>query len=271
MTCPAPSVALMTLVCALGGCTPEPKTDAPPEGTRRVPVTPVPCPTEGPMLADALGLLQDVEPPERAPVVLGDEAPVRAAPVCADDKALAKGPALRLDGDTFQSDREVLAKLQDTLAEIERLKNEATELAARLDAAKQANTALTAQVGEFQRQVAQLSAGLKTKTDALVETKAGLAAAKATIASLEPKAKQAEETAGKLAEVQKQLDESRAANATLRDQAIEAKLARVKAQQDLVALQIVMARQKALIKHRPKPTQARAPLRPNAPPEETAQ
>ena len=31
MSCPVPTVALMTLVCTLGGCMPEPKADTPPE------------------------------------------------------------------------------------------------------------------------------------------------------------------------------------------------------------------------------------------------
>lgn len=267
MSCPLPSVAFLSLLCALGGCLPEPKTDAPPEGTRRVPVTPTPCPADDTALAQWLSPVLDDGPVGAPAAVLGGDA-VHTAPVASDDKALARGPALRLHNDVLDGEKEVLETLQDLTAEVEALRNERAELAARLRAAQQATVARKAETEEARRQVSQLSSELKAATDALAEAKAGLADARASIAALEPKAQQAEESAAKLARLTQQLEAARAEAETLRDQALQAELARVKAQQDLVALQIVMARQKALLRGRPRPSEAKAPPPPDTPSQE---
>ena len=271
MSCPAPTIALVTLICSLGGCTPEPRDDAPPEGTRRVPVSPVPSQADDAALVGVFDLLRGDGAAARAPAVRADNAPLGATVTRDDGDALARGPALRLDNVALKGESDVLAKLQDTVASLEQATTANAELTARLNAGCQAKAALEAEVAEFRRQVTRLSEDLRAKTDALAKGKAELAAAKATVVSLQPKAEQAEKAAAQIAELGKKLDEALAGNGKLRDQALQAELARVKAQQDLVALQIVVARQKALVKRRPRPTEARAPLRPDAPAEEASQ
>ena len=194
--------------------------------------------------------------------------PVRAAPVRADDRALARGPALRLHTDILAGEKAVLERLQEATAEVEELKGKRAELTARLSAADQATGALKAQLAEFRRQLAELSDDLKAKTEGLAKAKAELAADKATIASLEPRARRAEEAAAQIAELTEQRDEARAGNDSLREQALQAALARVKAQQDLVALQIAVARRRALLRRPTGPTEAKAPPPPQQPSQE---
>jgi len=225
MNCPVPTLAFLAALFSLGGCVPQTQQDdRPPTGTRRVPVTPVPCP--------------------------------------ATDAALARGPSLRLGDSVFEQQEDVLAKLQDALAQVDDLKSANAELTARLRVTEQGAAARQAELDEFRKQVTVLSEELKVKATALVRARGELAAAKTTVDQLQPRASDAERLAAQALELRKKLTGAQAANDTLRNQVLEAELARVKAQQDLVALQIVMARQKALLKPRSKPSQAKAPRRP---------
>lgn len=224
MNCPVPTLAFLAALFSFGGCMPEPESDRPPTGSRRVPITPVPCP--------------------------------------ATDAALARGPSLRLGDSVFEQQEDVLAKLQDALARIDDLQSANTELTARLRVTEQGAAARQAELDEFRKQVTALSEELKVKAAALAKTRASLAAAKTTVDQLEPRAGDAERLAAQATDLRKKLGDAQAANDELRNQVLEAELARVKAQQDLVAFQIVMARQKALLKPRSKPSQASAPRRP---------
>ena len=231
MSCPVPGLAALTLLCTLGACAPEPRDDdAPAEGSQRVPITPIPCP--------------------------------------AQDAALAKGPPLRLDDAVLDGHADVLEKLQEAIARVEELEAENQELAARLAAREQAHAACQAETDEHKRQIGHLSNDLEAKADALTKLGAELSAAQAELAELRPKATQADSVTDQVADLQKKLDEATATNDKLREQALQADLARVKAQQDLVLLQITMARQKALLKHRATPSEAKAPSPPDAPSEE---
>ena len=233
MNCPVPTLAFLAALFSFGGCMPEPESDRPPTGSRRVPITPVPCP--------------------------------------ATDAALARGPSLRLGDSMFEQQEDVLAKLQDALTRNDDLQSANTELTARLRVAEQGAAARQAELDEFRKQVTVLSEELKVKASSLVKARTELAAAKATVDQLQPRAGDAERLASQALELRKKCGDAQAANDTLRNQVLEAELARVRAQQDLVALQIVMARQKALLKPRPKPVQAKAPRRPGSPAEEITQ
>ena len=81
-------------------------------------------------------------------------------------------------------------------------------------------------------------------------------------------AENANEVRAEVPVLEKKLAAALAEAAKRRDEFFRAELARVKAQQDLVALQIVMARQRALLKRRPKPDEAKAPTHPTPPDEE---
>ncbi|MFW6162212.1 MAG: hypothetical protein ACODAJ_05540 [Planctomycetota bacterium] len=267
MSCPLPTVTFLSLLCALGACVPDPEDDAPPEGTRRVPVSPVPCPADDTALAQWLSPVLGEEAAGGAPAVLRS-GPADGAPVADDDEALARGPALRLHSEVLDGEKAVLEKLQDLTAEVEALRREKTELAARLSSGEQAVAAHRAEAEEARRKVARLSEDLKARADTLADAKSALADARATIADLEPRAQKAEEAAAKVAKLTEQLQAARAETEQFRDRALQAELARVKAQQDLVALQIVMARQKALLRGRSKPTEAKAPQPPDTPGQE---
>ena len=194
---------------------------------------------------------QTVAPPSESP-----EAPAPVSIV--DEAALAWGPPLVLDEATLESEDDVLSKLQEALADLEAAKARNEELAARLKVESQKRAALQAELDDLQARLAQTEQQLKLKADRLKKTEADLQAAMATISQLRTTADKNAKKAAEAAKLASLLKQANAENQKLRDKVLQAELARVKAEQDLIALQIVMARQQALLKRRPGP-QAKAP------------
>ncbi|MFP4055834.1 MAG: hypothetical protein ACLF0G_03075 [Candidatus Brocadiia bacterium] len=182
-----------------------------------------------------------------------------AAPVSPEARsALAQGPPLRLDNQVLGGEASLLEKLQDALARLSQAEEAKKELAARLNAATQRNTAAQQEAAELERQVQQLTQMHDDAAQALAKAQAQLQEAQATIQELRPKAQEADRATQRVATLAEQIEELKTANQQLRDKLLQAELDRVKAQQDLVALQIVMARQRALIR-RKGGDQAKAP------------
>ena len=216
-----PFLVLVVAVALAGGCVPTPpgQTADPPQGSPQAP----------------------------APVSIVEEA------------ALAWGPPLILDETTLESEDDVLAKLQDALADLEGAKARNEELAAKLRVESQKRAALEAELDDARSQLAQVTGQLKIKSDRLEKVEADLQAAMATVSQLRATADQNAKKAAEAAKLAKLLKDANAQNQKLRDQLLQAELARVKAEQDLIALQIVVARQQALLKRRPATNQAKAP------------
>lgn len=186
--------------------------------------------------------------------------PEAPAPVSiVDEAALAWGPRLMLDENTLESEDDVLSKLQDALADLEATKARNEELAARLKAESQKRAALAVELDDTRSRLTQTQAQLKLKSDRLQKTDADLQAAMATISQLRTTADKNASKAAEAAKLSKLLGDANADNQKLRDQLLHAQLARVKAEQDLIALQIVVARQQALLKRRPPANEATAP------------
>jgi len=196
--------------------------------------------------------------------------PTPPSPRLATESALARGPALRLNDTMLDSEQNVLEKLQDTLTALEDAKAAGNELRARLGAAEQAKAAEAVKAQDLARQVAQLTQALETKTVALEKARADLTAAQTTAAALEPNVEKLKAANAQAATLAAKLKEAETANESLGDQLIKADLARVKAQQDLVALQIHLARQRALTKLRARQSQAQAPATSQPPSQEAS-
>jgi len=186
--------------------------------------------------------------------------PQAPAPVSiVDEAALAWGPPLILDETTLESEDDVLAKLQDALADLEGAEARNEELTAKLRVESQKRAALEAELDDARSQLAQVKGQLKIKSDRLEKVEADLQAAMATISQLRATADQNAKKAAEATKLAKLLAEANAQNQKLRDKLLQAELARVKAEQDLIALQIVVARQQALLKRRPATNEAKAP------------
>ena len=211
------------------------------------------------VIAMALGGGCAPTPPGRTadPPAASPEAPAPVSIV--DEAALAWGPPLILDGTTLESEDDVLAKLQDALADLEGAKARNEELAAKLRVESQKRAALEAELDDARSQLAQVNGQLKIKSDRLKKVEAELQAAMATISQLRTTADQNARKAAEAAKLTKLLGDANAQNQKLRDRILQAELARVKAEQDLIALQIVVARQQALLKRRPTTDEAKAP------------
>jgi len=181
-----------------------------------------------------------------------------------EEAGLAIGPPLRLDDAVLQDDKSVLEKLQDALADLKEARDTNKELSARLRVETQRTAAVDVEISDLRNQLSALTEQLKLKSEVAKKTQAELDAAKATIARLQPQLEQANKGASEAEKLAKMLKDATAENEKFRDQVLQAELARVKAQQDLVALQIVMARQQALLKRRAKPDEAKAPILPPA-------
>jgi len=203
-------------------------------------------------------LNQQLNPPPPPPVVPAME-----------EAALAIGPPLRLDDIVLQSDDDALERLQNALADLKETKDAHEELTARQRADAQRAAALEVELNDLRARLAQSAEQLKLKGELAKKTQADLDAARATLAQVQPRLAEAEKGAAETQKLAAALKEATAESEKLRDQLLQAELARVKAQQDLIALQIVMARQQALLKRRPKTEEARATTPPPPSNEET--
>ena len=169
-----------------------------------------------------------------------------------DQLALADRPPLLLpeDGGIIGDGESPLEKLVEAQTKLRQAREDNKELAVRLNAATQRCTGLEAQVAELERQAGELGDALAAKAKALAKAEAELKAANTLIAELSPDAATARSDIERAASLTRALEAARARIQDLENQRVRAELARVKAQQDLVTLQIVMARQQALLKRR---------------------
>ena len=202
-------------------------------------------------------------------------APAPTAPLPAasplEAAALAVGPPLMLDNEPLLGEEAVLEKLQQAVTDLQATRNALEEQKARAAAAEQRAVALEAELGTLRAQLTQVTGELKATAAAAAKTKDQLAAAEAAVAGLTPKLAAAEKRAAEADALSESIQQLTAEAEKLRDQALKAELAHVKARQDLIALQIVLARQQALAKRIHRPVEASAPpLPPPSPAKETA-
>jgi hypothetical protein len=199
-------------------------------------------------------------PPEQSPLDLPGDTPLTPRPLAmGSEEALAVGPSLVLDDVVFETEEDVLEQLEEALGLARQAKQVETELTAKLRAETQRAAALEAQAAGLEQRVSQLTDQLKTETGARQKSRAELEAATTALADLEAQLEKTTTAADNAAKTTEELKKLEAENGSLRDKLLQAELARVKAQQDLIALQIVMARQQALLKRRPVPSEAKAP------------
>jgi len=231
MACPrSPHVAAALLALGLAACSP--RLASPPGGVGLAPMAPLPS----------------------RPVV------VATAP--AEQTALARGPALVLDDEALHGEQGLLEKLQDCLANLKQARDANDELSARIRATAQQAEAAEAELAETRRQLPLLKGQLTAATEALKKRETERDAAQAKVrdlaAQVEPARKaatDAQNTALKLKQATAEIDR-------LHDQFLQSELARVKAEQDLVAFQIQVARQQTNAKRRPASPDPKAPTPP---------
>ena len=208
----------------------------------------------------SLWLAGCMPPPERSPLDLPGDMLLTPTPLAvSSEQALAVGPALVLDEVVFETEDDVLEKLEEALGVARQAKQVENELTAKRRAETQRAAALETQAASLEQRVGQLTDQFKTETAARQKSRADLEAATAAIADLEAQLEKATTEAGGVARATEELKKLKAESQSLRDKLLQAELARVKAQQDLIGLQIVMARQQALLKRRPVPSEAKAP------------
>jgi DNA repair exonuclease SbcCD ATPase subunit len=198
--------------------------------------------------------LAPLTPPPARPVV------VTAAP--AEQTALARGPALVLDDEALHGEQGLLEKLQDCLANLKQVRDANEEFSARARAAAQQAEAAQAELAETRRQLPGLKEQLKTATEALKKRETERDTAQAKVRELTLQVEPARKAAADAQDLALKLKEALAEIDKLRDQLLQAELARVKAEQDLVALQIQAARQQANVRRRPAPADPKAPTPP---------
>ena len=199
-------------------------------------------------LLSGCALTEQGTPPPIVPAIL----PRPAAPRV-EAMPQPEGPPLQCDGVTFESPGDLLAQHQTLRAELDKARSSNEELQARLRVASNRVQALEALETEHRRQIDQLTAERDKSTAAagrvqaeVTKAQAALATANARVAELEGTAPEIGQLRQRVAELSAQWgDAERRARETKR-RVLQAELARVKAEQRLVALQIVMARQQAI-------------------------